>query len=411
MAKIFSLLQVRCRDLLQASSLLFVLTTVTMLLPFYIGGPFLIVVTLVLAFEERKDCFGILRSWGWIGVAWLLAGIVALWHRNVMGMTVTVCLGLTYYFFSLYRRRVTPRLYLFLLELMSFASIGTSLWAIIAYLLYIQRHELPLMYILQAADPGYRAMATLFNANYYGLFCIFAILIGAYMAHRSRGMWQHAIYLISVFLNIVGIILTASRMVLPALVVGSVVLMFFLNRKWALWTMGLGLMGLLVVIFVPTIFPRFGSLVSGLEEREWIWGAAWRLFLDYPLLGRGPMSYATYFYLYEGKGQPHAHQLLLEILSSYGLYGLMCYLVGAVPFMRQLVALYRQRETHAEVGLITAMIATVLVHGLMDVSIMWLQTGYVFLLVILCPVTILREVATTSLQEVDRHLVEELPFV
>ena len=411
MAKVLSLLKARYPYFLEEKSARFVLVTLMMLLPFYLGGPVLIGVTLLLAFEERQEWRNIVRSWGWLGMSLVIASAVAAWNRNVMGLLLAACLLLMYYFCSLYRKFVTPRLYLFLLEIVSFGSIGTSLWAIITYLLYIQRHKLSVWYILRDSNPSYRAMATLFNANYYGLFCIFAILIGAYMAHRSRGMWQHGLHLVSVCLNIVGIVLTASRMVLPALVVGSVVLMFFLNRRWAFWATGVGGVGLLAIILVPTIFPRFSSLVSGLEEREWIWGAAWRLFLDYPLLGRGPMSYATYFYLYEGKGQPHAHQLLLEILSSYGLYGLMCYIVGAVPFIRQLVSLYRQHLADAEVGLITAMIATVLVHGLMDVSIMWVQTGYVFLIVILCPIAVLREVATTSLQEVDRHLVEELPFV
>ena len=40
-------------------------------------------------------------------------------------------------------------------------------------------------------------------------------------------------------------------------------------------------------------------------------------------------------------------------------------------------------EYRKEFALISTMLVTVIVHGIMDVSILWTQTGYIFLAVVL----------------------------
>ena len=40
------------------------------------------------------------------------------------------------------------------------------------------------------------------------------------------------------------------------------------------------------------------------------------------------------------------------------------------------------------------MIVTVLVHGLSDVAVMWLQTGYIFLFIVTCPVAVWEALAS-----------------
>ncbi len=74
---------------------------------------------------------------------------------------------------------------------------------------------------------------TCFNANYYGALLYFALLGGAYLLsgrHKKAKVW----YGLSMVLNVVGILLTASRS-LAALVVRNHHTVFFINRRLVLW--------------------------------------------------------------------------------------------------------------------------------------------------------------------------------
>ena len=384
----------------------FLWLSVAMLFPFYIGGMAWLLVTFGLLWRHRKSWRHLVQDLGWIAGAWLFGVLIALWHGNQNGLIASGCLACAYLYFALYYRSVRPIVYMQLLNIIALGSIATSLMAIVGYWRYIGQNQLPLTYIMNDDQPGYRAMATLFNANYYSLFCIFAVVIGCYLISKTASRLWQGLYGLSIGLNFIGIFLTASRMVLPALALSMMCYYWFENRKLVYTVMGLGILGVIVFYLHSDLLARFsaGALAHGFEERKWIWGGAWRLFRDYPLTGRGPMSYATYFYLYEGKGQPHAHQLMLELLSSYGLYGITLYFLGMVSYFRDRVVLWRESSLKAENGLLAAMMMAVLVHGLMDVSIMWIQTGYILLVVMLCPVSLMRKVAELDAAEVVQQL-------
>ena len=69
-------------------------------------------------------------------------------------------------------------------------------------------------------------------------------------------------------------------------------------------------------------------------------------------------------------------------------------MIGTVRYFRERVALWFKPEVQAEIGLVTAVIVTVLVHGLSDVAVMWLQTGYIFLFIVTCPVAVWEALAS-----------------
>ena len=95
-----------------------------------------------------------------------------------------------------------------MLNIIGLGSIGTSLYAIYQYLVFIASHGFPLDYIVRDPNPQHRAMSTLFNANYYGLFCIFALLVGAYLFVKADTKKAKVWYGLSMVLNVVGILLT-----------------------------------------------------------------------------------------------------------------------------------------------------------------------------------------------------------
>ena len=384
------------RDLMSQPALIMTYVSILILFPFYISVPAAVIAVGLIFWKYRRRLWKIALGTGWFGAGAIFSFIIAFANRNQYGIWAALGFILVWTFFRIYRSFVTPDLLIKMLNIIGLGSIGTSLYAIYHYQVFIASHGLPLDYIVRDPNPQHRAMSTLFNANYYGLFCIFALLVGAYLFVKAGTKKAKVWYGLSMVLNVVGILLTASRMALPALVVGTITFVFFINRRLVLWLGGIGLAGACLVFFFPELLARFtsASFSHSLEEREMIWRAAWGIFTDYPLTGRGPMSYFSFFYLYGGKGQPHAHQIFLEFLSSYGLYGTAIYLIGTVRYFRERVALWFKPEVQAEIGLVTAMIVTVLVHGLSDVAVMWLQTGYIFLFIVTCPVAVWEALAS-----------------
>ena len=102
-----------------------------------------------------------------------------------------------------------------------------------------------------------------------------------------------------------------------------------------------------------------------------------------PLFGRGAMSYMNLYYLYTDKADMHAHQLGINTLADYGVIGVIILGFMMKDYLKSIVRLAKQMEYRKEFALISTMLVTVIVHGLMDVSILWTQTGYIFLAVIL----------------------------
>ena len=109
------------------------------------------------------------------------------------------------------------------------------------------------------------------------------------------------------------------------------------------------------------------------------------------------MSYVNYYYLFVDEGKMHAHQLLIDTLANFGLYGLMILCVSFTNFFREMLAGLKDKSIRDEIGLITCFVVVVMFHGLMDMAIFWLQTGFIFLAVVSVPRDILKKVATIDI--------------
>ena len=91
------------------------------------------------------------------------------------------------------------------------------------------------------------------------------------------------------------------------------------------------------------------------------------------------MTYVNFYYLFADKGKMHAHQLLVDCLANYGLVGMMLLVMAFSRYFRRLFRGIFNPQIRPEMGLVVATVLTVLFHGLMDVGIFWIQTGYIFL--------------------------------
>ncbi|MDO4431909.1 MAG: O-antigen ligase family protein [Aerococcaceae bacterium] len=351
--------------------------------PFYVSGLLVVIALVAMLVDQRKLIFTRLKTIGWLGVFIVFAGVNAALNRHWIGAMIAVAMFLFAIFFNVVRQYMTLELYQCCLKLLSLGNIVAGSIACWNYMSYLRKHAQAWTYILTDPSPRFRAESTFFNANYYGMFCLFVLVIHLYLWQKKPTKLWRFVYIISSFLAVIGLILTASRMVYLALAAAIVWFILSLDKRWLKWTLIGSVVVVAIIIAKPTLLPRMSSLQHAVDDRLALWQTGWQIFIRNPLLGRGPLSYVKYYYLFDTKAAMHSHQLLIEMLGNYGLYGLFLLTIAVTPFIRRMVAAYQNPSVRQEWSLATSAIVIVLVHGLTDVSVFWLQTGYVFLVLLL----------------------------
>jgi O-antigen ligase len=153
------------------------------------------------------------------------------------------------------------------------------------------------------------------------------------LLHRDPRRIVRAIAALSIALSISAVLVVRSR-VAALTMVGSLGCAAFLLRPrlGVAWGAGvavalLGLDGLLG-------FPLVSKFSQVLDTRIAFWLVAWEMFLDAPLLGRGPRTFGLFYHAYLRELRlpdwlpvdpglvPWAHNLYVEGLAEQGLIGL-----------------------------------------------------------------------------------------
>lgn len=371
--------------------------SIAILLPFFIGAPILIVILGHFCWRDRTQLKQTIEKLGWVGIFIAYSIIVSLINRNWIGVLATVAMALLALFFVYYQKKLNAELYVLLLKVFCWGSIPLAIMSIYQYLLYAYTNGYDMFYIFKYHNPQTRAEATFFNANYYGLYCVFVVVIAMYLFKRSHYKHTKLLSVTVLALNFISIILTASRWLLPTVVVAVVWLIYFLNRKYAIIAIGASAVAMVALLLNPDVLPRLTTLAYAFEDRFIIWDTGWHIFLTEPLIGRGAMSYVNYYYLFVDEGKMHAHQLLIDTLANFGIFGLMILCASFTNFFRRMLIALRDKSIRDEVGLITCFVVVVLFHGIMDMAIFWLQTGFIFLAVVSVPSDVLKKVATIDI--------------
>ncbi|MGX7109267.1 O-antigen ligase family protein [Facklamia miroungae] len=372
---------------------LFLLMSISVLLPFYIGSAIILVTTLYLIYRHRIDLGQVIRTQSWLFIFLIYCFVVAIYFRNYIGTAVIAILFLIICLFTFYYRSITHQLFLNHLKIFTWGSIPLALMAFVEYAHYVLTHGYDLLYIFKYHNPQTRAEATFFNPNYYGLYIAMVMVMAIYLFAKSKRSLDRWLSLIAIVLNLVCLILTASRWSIPTCIVGIVLMVFFLKPKIA-WLIGFALAGGFLTLFIkPDLLPRFTTLAHAFDDRFAIWYTGWQIFLTSPLIGRGPMAYVTFYYLFADQGKMHAHQLLIDTLANYGLVGIMLLVMAFSHYFRKMMDQLFKAETRLEIGLMVSMLITVLFHGMMDVGIFWIQTGYILLAILAVPFSMIEQLA------------------
>jgi O-antigen ligase len=238
--------------------------------------------------------------------------------------------------------------------------------------------------IIYAASPTYRPVSTFVNANYYGMIIEFVVAIALYriFTNPQKTTWYASV----IVFNLAGLYLTASFSSALGMLCAVLVLLVY-KRKLKISKAAFLVM--LVVgslfIFFPQLLPRGSSEIElTINSRESIWSTAWRAFQLTPVFGRGATAYHTICEQFGGYNTYHCHNLVLDTLLNFGIVGAAAICIYIASYIRVLVLRYRRNICRDMDILVASVFLSVLVHGLTDVTIVWIQTGALFMLIISC---------------------------
>lgn len=156
------------------------------------------------------------------------------------------------------------------------------------------------------------------------------VLAGLVVLHwNDNGRYQRlfsGLFFITLLIHWCIALSLGSRGLWLGLAASHLALLLFFPRFWRLLAIqaAAGVLGFLLYQLLFFIIPGWlgqeallrSSLRFGLSKREVLWDIAWRMFLDNPLLGVGPMHFAATI----NPIAAHPHQVVLQWLAEWGLF-------------------------------------------------------------------------------------------
>lgn len=203
------------------------------------------------------------------------------------------------------------------------------------------------------------------NFNVTGVYAImlFPLIILALFSDEYR---KRKIYLIiSAIITLAGVVLIASRAALAGLVLGSIIILFFLNKKLFITITVV----IVLILSIHLIFNPFGPSIDvalrmeeGLSQHDQFWKLAINMFSHNPILGIGPGNYPreefnylpvmlnsfagetiiTIHNLTSENGSNNSHNFYLAMASDLGILGLIFAVTLLVTFFRTAYKTYRK---------------------------------------------------------------------
>ncbi len=235
-----------------------------------------------------------------------------------------------------------------------------------------------------------RCVSFFFNPNYFGAVMATTALVYICLFLKNKGNRRG--YLLCGVLAVGCLLLSQSLLSCLALVVGTLVLLV-VSKKWG-W---LGLFAALAtaVVIAGVIFPQYVPRLDEVSEtfqlRLRIWRVAFEGFKQSPIFGQGPL---TYFHIcgdYVGKipsvkvwNTQHAHNIIFDSLLNYGVVGAALLWGYLGTFFAKVLKNVKGSDRFIK-GLVFALLAAVFTHGMLDVTVLWVQTGIMFLFVMALP--------------------------
>lgn len=364
-----------------------IVAIISMFLPFYMCGAVIAFLTIRLLIKgEIQEAYKQIPRSRFIIYFCILSLIVSLFYQNYYGAACSIGLLIILSFILYYRMHITAELFSFITDVTIVLSIFAALYGLIEYIGVLNNYDINQFEVIIFNRPQDRINSVFFNANYYAMMIEFFVCLTFYKILKIKHFfleWRKSLYYLCVIaLNLFMLVLTACRTAWPALACGIIVMLLVDKR----YKTCLGIFACVVAVcvyflFNPTKFPRVDNIIDYFYTRKGIWEVAIANIKTHPFFGEGPMTYMHIYAQYNGHATEHAHSVYLDPLLCFGIVGLATIIPYVISNVQRLYRLIKSKLDLALGGLMVAFTVMVLVHGLLDYTIFFVQTGFLYLIV------------------------------
>ena len=307
---------------------------------------------------------------------------ISLLAQNVMGLVSSVAMFLFAIFFYYYQSQLTPKFFRLTLEGVLASSVLAAAFAALEHFQIVKKFDYTFLSPRMQVWHQNRAEVAFFNPNYYGIICCFCIMIGFYLISTTKLRWLRIFSMIAIFANLFGLNFTQNRTAFPAIIFGAIIYLFTTIKNWRAFWLSVGVFGIgLAFLFSSDLGVRMGTLDSSMEERVSIWNAGMALFKQNPFWGEGPLTYMHSFPRIGAPYHEHAHSIYIDTILSYGVVGTVLLGIASATPVRMLIDMSQVPSKRPILGLYLSFLTVVAVHGIFDLALFWLQSSFIFLLV------------------------------
>lgn len=352
-------------------------------LPFYL---FVVVLCLyIISLIFTGDMKSILQKMGEHPMLLLFLSystVISILAQNWMGLVASVGMFLFTIFFLHYQSILSHKFFRLILQFVLFGSVLSAAFASLEHFQIVKKFNYAFLSPNMQVWHQNRAEVTFFNPNYYGIICCFCIMIAFYLFTTTKLNWLKVFCVIAGFVNLFGLNFTQNRTAFPAIIAGAIIYLFTTIKNWKAFWLSIGVFAIgLSFLFSSDLGVRMGTLDSSMEERISIWDAGMALFKQNPFWGEGPLTYMHSYPRIHAPYHEHAHSLYIDTILSYGIAGTILLVLSSVAPVRLMMDMSQESGKRPIIGLYLSFLTVVAVHGIFDLALFWIQSGFIFLLV------------------------------
>ncbi|HEU6028557.1 TPA: O-antigen ligase family protein [Streptococcus pneumoniae] len=352
-------------------------------LPFYL---FVVVLCLyIISLIFTGDMKSILQKMGEHPMLLLFLSystVISILAQNWMGLVASVGMFLFTIFFLHYQSILSHKFFRLILQFVLFGSVLSAAFASLEHFQIVKKFNYAFLSPNMQVWHQNRAEVTFFNPNYYGIICCFCIMIAFYLFTTTKLNWLKVFCVIAGFVNLFGLNFTQNRTAFPAIIAGAIIYLFTTIKNWKAFWLSIGVFAIgLSFLFSSDLGVRMGTLDSSMEERISIWDAGMALFKQNPFWGEGPLTYMHSYPRIHAPYHEHAHSLYIDTILSYGIVGTILLVLSSVAPVRLMIDMSQESGKRPIIGLYLSFLTVVAVHGIFDLALFWIQSGFIFLLV------------------------------
>ena len=308
--------------------------------------------------------------------------VISVFAQNWMGLVASVGMFLFTVFFLHYQSILSHKFFRLILQLVLFGSVLSATFASLEHFQIVKKFNYAFLSPNMQVWHQNRAEVTFFNPNYYGIICCFCIMIAFYLFTTTKLNWLKVFCVIAGFVNLFGLNFTQNRTAFPAIIAGAIIYLFTTIKNWKAFWLSIGVFAIgLSFLFSSDLGVRMGTLDSSMEERISIWDAGMALFKQNPFWGEGPLTYMHSYPRIHAPYHEHAHSLYIDTILSYGIVGTILLVLSSVAPVRLMMDMSQESGKRPIIGLYLSFLTVVAVHGIFDLALFWIQSGFIFLLV------------------------------